>query len=105
MSLMYRDGLNLSRKTFLAEDASSKKFLVSNFNHCKMSDSRPVMEKYNEFLCILRQFAQHTIKMDKSISVLSIVDKLSPLWRDFKHMINTHKRKRCLLYNLTTICA
>ena len=38
---------------YLAEDASSKKFLVSNFNNYKMSDSRLVMEQYNELLHIL----------------------------------------------------
>ncbi|GJU58323.1 hypothetical protein Tco_1236089 [Tanacetum coccineum] len=29
---------------YMAEDASSKKFLVSNFTKYKMTDSRPVME-------------------------------------------------------------
>ena len=29
---------------YMAEDASSKKFLVSNFTNYKMTDSRPVME-------------------------------------------------------------
>nr|GEX39145.1 zinc finger, CCHC-type [Tanacetum cinerariifolium] len=38
---------------YLAEDSSSKKFLVSNFNNYKMVDSRPVMEQYNELLRIL----------------------------------------------------
>ncbi|GKC30604.1 zinc finger, CCHC-type containing protein [Tanacetum coccineum] len=36
----------------MAEDASSKKFLVSNFTNYKMTDSRPVMEQYNELLGI-----------------------------------------------------
>ena len=35
---------------YMAEDASSKKFLVSNFTNYKMTDSRPVMEQYNELL-------------------------------------------------------
>ena len=77
----------------MAEDVSNKKFLVSNFNHCKMSDSGPVMEQYNELLCILRQFAQQTMNMDKSISVSSIIDKLPASWKDFKPMINTQKGK------------
>jgi hypothetical protein len=38
---------------YMAEDASSKKFLVSNFMNYKMVDSRPVMEQYNELLRIL----------------------------------------------------
>ncbi|GJQ90099.1 hypothetical protein Tco_0001238 [Tanacetum coccineum] len=29
---------------YMAEDASSKKFIISNFNNYKMVDSRPVME-------------------------------------------------------------
>ncbi|GJR64429.1 hypothetical protein Tco_0010494 [Tanacetum coccineum] len=29
---------------YMAEDASSKKFLVSNFTNYKMTDSRPVLE-------------------------------------------------------------
>ncbi|GKB55075.1 hypothetical protein Tco_0905828, partial [Tanacetum coccineum] len=35
---------------YMTEDASSKKFLVSNFTNYKMYDSRPVMEQYNELL-------------------------------------------------------
>ncbi|GKC97334.1 zinc finger, CCHC-type containing protein [Tanacetum coccineum] len=33
---------------YMVEDASSKKFLISNFINYKMTDSRPVMEQYNE---------------------------------------------------------
>nr|GEW11658.1 hypothetical protein [Tanacetum cinerariifolium] len=35
---------------YMVEDASSKKFLVSNFTNYKMTDSRPVMKQYNELL-------------------------------------------------------
>nr|GEV71556.1 zinc finger, CCHC-type [Tanacetum cinerariifolium] len=35
------------------EDASSKKFLVINFTNYNMTDSRPVMKRYNELLGIL----------------------------------------------------
>ena len=38
---------------YMAEDASSKKFLVSNFLGYKMIDSRPVMEQFHEMLRIL----------------------------------------------------
>ncbi|GJZ18696.1 hypothetical protein Tco_0554819, partial [Tanacetum coccineum] len=53
---------------YMAEDSSSKKFLVSNFNNYKMIDSRSVMEQYNELLRILGQYTQHGLKMDESIS-------------------------------------
>ncbi|GKB68943.1 zinc finger, CCHC-type containing protein [Tanacetum coccineum] len=35
---------------YMAGDASSKKFLVSNFTNYKMTNSRPVLEQYNELL-------------------------------------------------------
>ncbi|GJY61550.1 hypothetical protein Tco_0462207 [Tanacetum coccineum] len=38
---------------YMAEDATSKKFLVSNFTNYKMTDLRPVMKQYNELLGIL----------------------------------------------------
>ncbi|GJR18978.1 zinc finger, CCHC-type containing protein [Tanacetum coccineum] len=72
---------------YIAEDSSSKKFLVSNFNNYKMVDSKPIMEQYNELLKILGQYTQHGLKMDESISVASIIDKLHPSWKDFKHTL------------------
>ncbi|GJY34721.1 hypothetical protein Tco_0419190 [Tanacetum coccineum] len=79
------------RGHILNEDSSSKKFLVSNFNNYKMVDSRPVMEQYSELLKILRQYTQHGLKMDESISVSSIIDKLPPSWKDFKHTLKHGK--------------
>ncbi|GKF54141.1 hypothetical protein Tco_0161051 [Tanacetum coccineum] len=35
---------------YMVEDASSKKFLVSNFNNYKMVDSRSVIDQYHELL-------------------------------------------------------
>ncbi|GJT26038.1 zinc finger, CCHC-type containing protein [Tanacetum coccineum] len=59
---------------YMAEDSSSKKFLVSNFNNYKMVDSRTVMEQYNELLRIIGQYTQHGLEMDESIYVSSIID-------------------------------
>ena len=82
---------------YMAEDSSSKKFLVSNFNNYKMVDERPVMEQYHELLRILGQFAQHDMKMDESISVSSIIDKLPPSWRDVKHNLKHQKGELTLV--------
>nr|GEW19099.1 zinc finger, CCHC-type [Tanacetum cinerariifolium] len=49
---------------YMAEDASSKKLLVSNFTNYKMTDSRRVLEHYNELLGILGRFTQHKMNMD-----------------------------------------
>ncbi|GKA23658.1 zinc finger, CCHC-type containing protein [Tanacetum coccineum] len=76
---------------YMAEDSSSKKFFVINFNNYKMVDSRPVMEQYNELLRILGQYTQHGLKMDESISVSSIIDKLPSSWKDFKHTLKHGK--------------
>ncbi|GJQ91769.1 zinc finger, CCHC-type containing protein [Tanacetum coccineum] len=76
---------------YMAKDSSSKKFLVSNFNNYKMVDSRPVMEQYNELLRIPGQYTQHGLKMDEPISVSSIIDKLPPSWKDFKHTLKHGK--------------
>ncbi|CAM8890197.1 unnamed protein product [Rhodiola kirilowii] len=81
---------------YMQEDASSKKFLVSNFNSYKMVDARPVMEQFNELIRILGQFAQNKMKMDDSIAVSSIIDKLPPLWKDFKHKLKHKKEKMSL---------
>ncbi|GJT87690.1 zinc finger, CCHC-type containing protein [Tanacetum coccineum] len=72
---------------YMAEDASSKKFLVSNFNNYKMVDSRPVMEQFNKLLRILGQYTQHGLKMDEFVSISSVIDKLPPSWKDFKHSL------------------
>ncbi|GKF34612.1 hypothetical protein Tco_0107812 [Tanacetum coccineum] len=56
-------GLILKEAKYMAEDASSKKFLVSNFKNYKMTDSRRVMEQYNKLLGILD--FKHTLKHKK----------------------------------------
>ncbi|GJW04002.1 hypothetical protein Tco_1562858 [Tanacetum coccineum] len=82
---------------YMAEDASSKKFLVSNFTNYKMTDSRPVLEQYNELLGILGRFTQHKMNMDESIHVSCIIDKLPPSWKDFKHTLKNLKEELTLI--------
>ncbi|GKE51805.1 zinc finger, CCHC-type containing protein [Tanacetum coccineum] len=82
---------------YMAEDASSKKFLVSNFTNYKMTDSRPVLEQYNELLGILGRFTQHKMNMDKAIQVSCIIDKLPPSWKDFKHILKHLKEELTLV--------
>ncbi|CAL1355458.1 unnamed protein product [Linum trigynum] len=66
-----------------------------------MSDSRSVMEQYNELLRIYGQFTQHNLNMDEAIVVSSIIDKLPPSWKDFKHMLK-HKKEELDLTQLGT---
>nr|GEW85312.1 zinc finger, CCHC-type [Tanacetum cinerariifolium] len=50
---------------YMVVDASSKKFLVSNFINYKMIDSRPIMEQYNELIDF-----KHTLKHNKDELIL-----------------------------------
>ncbi|GKD66324.1 hypothetical protein Tco_1308432 [Tanacetum coccineum] len=89
---------------YMAEDASSKKFLVSNFTNYKMTDSRPVLELYNELLGILGRFTQHKKNMDESIQVLGIINKLPPSWKDFKHTLKHLKEELTLVELSSHLC-
>ncbi|GJZ30148.1 zinc finger, CCHC-type containing protein [Tanacetum coccineum] len=54
-------------------------------------ESKQVMEQFNELLRILGQYTQHGLKIVESISVSSIIDKLPPSWKDFKHTFKHSK--------------
>ncbi|XP_023740381.1 uncharacterized protein LOC111888443 [Lactuca sativa] len=81
---------------YMTEDASSKKFLVSNFMGYRMTDFRPVMEQFHEMLRILGQFTQQNLKMDETIFVAMIIDKPPPFWKDFKHNLKHNKEELTL---------
>ncbi|GKA97325.1 zinc finger, CCHC-type containing protein [Tanacetum coccineum] len=82
---------------YMSKEASSKKFLVSNFTNYKMTDSRLVLEQYNELLGILGRFTQHKMNMDESIQVSCIIDKLTSSWKDFKHTLKYLKKELTLV--------
>nr|GEU39161.1 zinc finger, CCHC-type [Tanacetum cinerariifolium] len=82
---------------YMAEDASSKKFIVSNFTNYKMTDSRPVLDQYNELLGILERFTQYKMNMNESIKVSCIIDKLPSSWKDFKHTLKHLKEELTLV--------
>ncbi|GJU14321.1 zinc finger, CCHC-type containing protein [Tanacetum coccineum] len=84
---------------YMAEDASSKMFLVSNFINYKMTNTRPVIEQYNKLLGILGRLTQHKMNMDEVIQVFCIIDKLPPSWKDFKHTLK-HKKEELTLVEL-----
>ncbi|GJS34185.1 zinc finger, CCHC-type containing protein [Tanacetum coccineum] len=86
---------------YMAYDALSKKFLVCNFTNYKMTDSRPVMEQYNELLGILGRFTQHKMNMDEVNQVSCIIDKLHLSSKDFKHTLK-HKKEELTLVELAS---
>ncbi|GJT94315.1 zinc finger, CCHC-type containing protein [Tanacetum coccineum] len=94
-----RELWNSLEAKYMSEDASSKKFLVSNFTNYKMTDSRPVLEQYNELLRILGRLTQHKINMNEAIQVSCIIVKLLSSWKDFKHTLK-HKKEELTLVEL-----
>ncbi|XP_073222528.1 uncharacterized protein [Cicer arietinum] len=76
---------------YMQEDATSNKFLVSQFNNYKMVDNKSVMEQMNEIERILNNYKQHQMHMDETIIVSCIIDKLPPSWKDFKKYMK-HKK-------------
>ncbi|GJW34701.1 hypothetical protein Tco_0057621 [Tanacetum coccineum] len=69
-----------------------------------MTDSRPVLEQYNELLGILGRFTQHNMNMDESIKVSCIIDKLPPSWKDFKHTLKHLKEDLTLIELGSYLC-
>ncbi|GJZ66325.1 zinc finger, CCHC-type containing protein [Tanacetum coccineum] len=61
------------------------------------TDSRLVLEQYNELLGILGRFTQHKMNMDESIQVSCIIDKLPPSWKDFKNTLKHLKEELTLV--------
>ncbi|XP_023762314.1 uncharacterized protein LOC111910719 [Lactuca sativa] len=89
---------------YITEDASSKKFLVSNFNNYNMDDSKSVTEQYNELLGICGQFKLHRMNIDESIDVSTIIDKLPSSWKNFKHNLKHQKEELYLVQLASHIC-
>ncbi|GJZ38848.1 zinc finger, CCHC-type containing protein [Tanacetum coccineum] len=79
---------------YMAEDASSKKFLISNFTNYKMTDSRPIMEYYNELLGIL---VSH-LRIEES---LRVQDSDKPKGNNFAGLsvVNIVEHNNSFMYN------
>ncbi|XP_021722414.1 uncharacterized protein LOC110689893 [Chenopodium quinoa] len=86
---------------YMAEDASSKKFLVSNFNNYKFVDGRSIMDQFHELQRIYGSLEQHGIAMNELFVVFSIIDKLPPSWKNVKHDLK-HKKEDMTLSGLAT---
>ncbi|XP_023760258.1 uncharacterized protein LOC111908690 [Lactuca sativa] len=82
---------------YITEDASGKKFLVNEFKNYKMDNSRFVTEQYNELLGIFGQFKLRHMNMDEYITMSTIIDKLPPFWKNFKHNLKHQKEELSLV--------
>nr|GMC80154.1 uncharacterized protein LOC109168281 [Ipomoea batatas]GMC89618.1 uncharacterized protein LOC109168281 [Ipomoea batatas] len=78
---------------YISEDASSKKFQVSEFNEFQMVDSRPIMEQFHEIIRLLGLIRKHGMNMDDSISIAGIIDKLPPSWKKVHRTLMQKKKE------------
>nr|GMD82238.1 zinc finger, CCHC-type [Ipomoea batatas] len=88
-----KDLWELLEAKYISEDASSKKFLVSEFNEFRMVDNRSVMEQFHEIVRILGQIRHHGMNMDDSIAIASIIDKLPPSWNKVHRALMQRKEE------------
>ncbi|KAL0285290.1 UNVERIFIED_CONTAM: hypothetical protein Sangu_2786800 [Sesamum angustifolium] len=89
-------------KKYQTEDVGLKKFIVEKFLEFKMVDSKMVMNKVQEFQMILHDLHAEEMKLSESFQVAATIEKLLPLWKDFKNYLK-HKRKEMGLDDLIVI--
>ncbi|KZV14607.1 hypothetical protein F511_42318 [Dorcoceras hygrometricum] len=69
-----------------------KKFILGKFLDYKMMDSKSVMSQVQEMQLILHDLHVEGNEMSESFQVAEIIEKLPPLWKDFKNYLK-HKCK------------
>ncbi|KAL0413646.1 UNVERIFIED_CONTAM: hypothetical protein Sradi_1566300 [Sesamum radiatum] len=86
-------------KKHKTEDAGLKKFNVGNFLEFKMVDSKMVMNQVQKFQMIMHDLHAEGMKLKESFQLATMIEKLPPLWKDFKNYLK-HKGKEMGLENL-----
>ena len=86
-------------KKYKTEDAGMKKFIVGKFLDFKMIDSKTVISQVQELQVILHEIHSEGMSFSDSFQVAAVIEKLPPLWKDFKNYLK-HKRKEMNLEEL-----
>ncbi|RVW83338.1 Retrovirus-related Pol polyprotein from transposon TNT 1-94 [Vitis vinifera] len=86
-------------KKYKTEDAGMKKFIVGKFLDFKMIDSKIVISQVQELQVILHEIHSKGMSLSDSFQVAAVIEKLPPLWKDFKNYLK-HKRKEMNLEEL-----
>ena len=86
-------------KKYKTEDAGMKKFVVGRFLDYKMIDYKAIINQVQKLQVILHEIHAEGMSLSQSFQVAAIIEKLPPLWKDFKNYIK-HKRKEMKLEGL-----
>ena len=77
-------------KKYKTENVDTKKFVVGRFLEYKMVDNKIMISEVQEFQLILYEIEAKDMNLPETFQVATIVEKLSPEWRDFKNYLK-HK--------------
>ena len=80
-------------KKYKTEDARFKKFVVGKLLDYKMLDSKTVISQVKDLQVILYDIHAEGMSLSESFQVAAIIEKLPPLWKEFKNYLK-HKRNK-----------
>ena len=86
-------------KKYKTEDAGLKKFVVGKFLDYKMLDSKTVISQVQDLQVIFHDIHAEGMSLNESFQVGAIIEKLPPLWKEFKNYLK-YKRKEWRLEDL-----
>ena len=72
---------------------------MEKFLDYKMLDSKTVISQVQDLQVILHDIHAEGMSLSESFQVAAIIEKLSPLWKEFKNYLK-HKRKEMKLEDL-----
>ncbi|KAA0055482.1 uncharacterized protein E5676_scaffold314G00550 [Cucumis melo var. makuwa] len=89
------------QKKYDTKVAGSKKYAVSRYLKYQMTDDKSMEAQSHEIQKIAHEIISEGMPLDDQFQVAVIIDKLPPLWKDFKNTLR-HKTKEFSLKSLIT---
>ena len=83
------------------EEAGSKKFVVSRYQNCKMTNDKSVEEQYHKLQSIAHEIFVEGMQLPGQFQIAVVINKLPPAWKDFKNTLK-HKTKEFSLESTIT---
>ncbi|XP_050222322.1 uncharacterized protein LOC126672415 [Mercurialis annua] len=89
------------QKKYDTEEAGTKKYVVSRYLKYQMTDDKSVEAQSHEVQKIAHEINSEGMVLDEQFQVAVLIDKLPPLWKEFKNSLR-HKTKEFSLESLIT---